>query len=223
MPLSPQSLLEFERCGHVCTRGLVSERTIQNIIPYIELVYAQRELDTLRQKVRVLLGPEAVPPDASAHTLRGTLEALPAGSAPFLQVFNLWRDAPQVLELARSPSVAGTAASLLGCERVRLYQDALFDKRPGDGPTHWHSDLPMTPFDTNDFVTAWLPLQPIPARGGSGLIFASGSHRDVALHYWHGAAVPPPHVLFRRLHPRGFKILKFCLLCAAIHTLSSTK
>jgi hypothetical protein len=61
-------------------------------------------------------------------------------------------------------------------------------KRPLDGPTHWHSDLAMAPLDTNAFVTAWLPLQPVPAEkdGGSALIFATGSHRDVALHFWHG-------------------------------------
>ena len=70
---------------------------------------------------------------------------------------------------------------------MRLYQDSLFLKRPGDGPTHWHSDLTMAPLDTNAFVTCWLPLQTVPreADGGSALVFASGSHRDVALHYWH--------------------------------------
>ena len=32
-----------------------------------------------------------------------------------------------------SAELAGTAAQLLGCERVRLYQDSLFHKRPQDG------------------------------------------------------------------------------------------
>lgn len=44
------------------------------------------------------------------------------------------------------------AAQLLGVPRVRLYQDSIFTKRSGDGPTLWHSDLNMAPFDTNDFV-----------------------------------------------------------------------
>ena len=70
-------------------------------------------------------------------------------------------------------------AKHLGTKSVRLYQDALFVKRSGDGPTRWHSDLNMAPFDTNDFVTCWIPLQKVPgqAEGGSGLSFASGSHR----------------------------------------------
>ncbi|CAN0412601.1 unnamed protein product [Discosporangium mesarthrocarpum] len=59
-------------------------------------------------------------------------------------------------------------------------------KRPGDGPTPWHSDLNMCPLDTNDFVTAWIPLAPVPpkSRGGSALVFAGRSHRDFALNHW---------------------------------------
>ena len=89
--------------------------------------------------------------------------------------------------------------------------------------TAGHSDCPLTPLDTNAFVTAWIPLRPIvkvkiglvsctqapaneaaagapilvldmhvlnPERGvvvqghrDSGLEFAQGSHRDVAVHF----------------------------------------
>ena len=98
---------------------------------------------------------------------------------------------PAVLQLLSTERLAGTAAQLLGGkpgQRVRLYQDSLFLKRSGDGPTHWHADLAMAPLDTNAFVTCWLPLQPVPAEGhgGTGLVFAGGSHRDVALPFWHG-------------------------------------
>ncbi|CAM9250110.1 unnamed protein product, partial [Hapterophycus canaliculatus] len=88
--------------------------------------------------------------------------------------------------LVLSPRLAHVAAQLLGCERVRLYQDSTFCKRPGDGPTRWHSDLNMAPLDCNDFVTAWVPLDAVPARedGGSPLVFASKSHRDFALNHW---------------------------------------
>ena len=72
---------------------------------------------------------------------------------------------------------------------MRLYQDSTFCKRPGDGPTRWHSDLNMAPLDCNDFVTAWIPLEAVPSRkrGGSPLVFASGSHRDFALNHWQDA------------------------------------
>lgn len=44
----------------------------------------------------------------------------------------------------------------------------------------------MAPLDCNDFVTAWIPLDAVPARkdGGSPLVFASRSHRDFALNHW---------------------------------------
>ncbi len=46
----------------------------------------------------------------------------------------------------------------------------------------------MAPFDTNDFLTVWIPLQAVPSaeEGGSGLSFASASHRDFALPFWSG-------------------------------------
>lgn len=45
----------------------------------------------------------------------------------------------------------------------------------------------MAPFDTNDLLTCWIPLEAVPAvdEGGSSLLFATGSHRDFALPYWY--------------------------------------
>ena len=55
---------------------------------------------------------------------------------------------------------------------------------PGFGETNWHSDANMVPLDTNRFVTLWLPLRPL-QEDDAALVFASGSHRDFALPYWH--------------------------------------
>jgi hypothetical protein len=142
--------------------------------------------------VRVVLGEDALreaEASASGSTLRRLqrlLADVPEGAIPFMQCFNLWRGCTEIAAVARE--LAPHASALLGTPRVRLYQDSLFIKRVGDGPTPWHSDLAMAPLDTNDFVTAWVPLHAVPADedGGSGLVFASGSHRDVALHFWHG-------------------------------------
>lgn len=100
---------------------------------------------------------------------------------PFLQYFNTWRELSAVLELARE--LAATAAVLLDCDAIRLYQDSLFWKRSGDGPTAWHTDGRMAPFDTSMLVTFWIPLQAVP-HDGSALIFCSKSHSDFALPYW---------------------------------------
>ena len=111
---------------------------------------------------------------------------------------------------------------LLGTDtRARL-------QKPGFHVTNWHSDLRMTPLDTNDFVTAWIPLrriqvglwrmQSMPAlrccqlcispvaslvqgSGDSCLSFASRSHRDFALPFWRHAGLKDMD-----LSTRGYKI-----------------
>lgn len=127
-------------------------------------------------------------PSALLSILEEMILEMEEGEAPFLQAFNLWRKSEAIAALVSSPELTSAASQLLGVDRVRLYQDSLFVKRPGDGETHWHADLYTSPLDTNSFVTVWLPLQPVPPEdeGGSGLVFASGSHRDLALHFWHG-------------------------------------
>jgi ectoine hydroxylase-related dioxygenase (phytanoyl-CoA dioxygenase family) len=54
----------------------------------------------------------------------------------------------------------GTDCICLAMFYVRL-QDCVFLKEPGYAETNWHSDLRMAPLDTNDFVTAWIPLRPV--------------------------------------------------------------
>ena len=92
-----------------------------------------------------------------------------------------------IARYSQSARLASIAAQLLNVHRVCLYQDCMFQKRPGDAPTDWHADLKMTPLDTNDFITVWIALDDVPAHddGGSGLHFIEGSHRDFALPYWH--------------------------------------
>ena len=108
-----------------------------------------------------------------------------AESLPFLQFFNTWRDHPPVRALAQA--LAESAAVLLNVPSVRLYQDAVFWKRrrkhQADGPTPWHADARLAPFDTSRMLTFWIPLQPTVTS--SGLVFCSQSHSDFALPFWH--------------------------------------
>lgn len=191
--LSAAHLLSFERQGFLFDRGLLDASTVKALSPVLEQVYERQTHSVLRQKVRVVLGEEALAQAEAqagsqreqAKEFRRLLDSVPEGSIPFLQLFNAWRSAPAVFELLSSPRIAGAAAQLLGArpdQRVRLYQDSLFVKRVGDGQTHWHADLAMAPLDTNSFVTCWLPLQPVPAEsgGGSALVFA-GEQPSAAL------------------------------------------
>ncbi|PNH02541.1 hypothetical protein TSOC_011470, partial [Tetrabaena socialis] len=172
--LSDSVLLRYERDGFVVTRRLLAMEGVTALRASCEYESQARRLESLRHRVRVLCpGVDAAGLTSEAEA-RAALKRHATDELGFLQVFNLHR------------SNAGVG------------RDCLFLKEPGFAETNWHSDLRMAPFDTNDFVTAWIPLRPIrgaragggeEGKGGSspdsGLIFAAGSHRDFALPFWH--------------------------------------
>ena len=112
-------------------------------------------------------------------------DAMGGERAPFLQTFNPHRRHRPALKVATCARLAATARALLGVPEVQLYQSCLFKKRAGDEATNWHSDLHTSPLDTNQFVTCWFPLHDLEADS-TGLCYATGSHRDLALPMWYG-------------------------------------
>eukprot|EP01035_Chromulina_nebulosa_P017638 gene17638-23216_t len=122
----------------------------------------------------------------SLDQCKDALSTVDPQEIPFLQMFNIWKINSNARKLIFESNIAKIAAELLNVKSLRLYQDAVFIKRPNDGPTQWHSDLNMCPFDTNDFITVWIVLHDLPSQenGGSSLSFASKSHVDFALPYW---------------------------------------
>ena len=169
--IGAQEQLHFSREGHVCTRALLQGGDIDELREALAATMAESREEA---KLHAVMMNEA---DDDGE-----------GAPPFLQHFHPWRRSADVARFAKLPTLARTAALLLGVDRVRLYQDCAFEKRPGDEATNWHSDLKMAPFDTNSFVTAWIPLQdvPEPEDGGTGLCYVSRSHTDFALSYFYG-------------------------------------
>lgn len=94
----------------------------------------------------------------------------------FLQVMNIWQKNAVVRDLVFSKKLARLAAELLGVSGVRLYHDQALYKEPGGGMTPWHADQFYWPVDTNNTITAWIPLQDTPLEMGP-LAFAPRSHR----------------------------------------------
>eukprot|EP00180_Rhodochaete_pulchella_P000414 Plantae.Rhodophyta-Rhodochaete_pulchella.ctg12902.p1 GENE.Plantae.Rhodophyta-Rhodochaete_pulchella.ctg12902~~Plantae.Rhodophyta-Rhodochaete_pulchella.ctg12902.p1 ORF type:complete len:397 (-),score=26.20 Plantae.Rhodophyta-Rhodochaete_pulchella.ctg12902:744-1817(-) len=184
--LSINDCLTFERNGHIIVRNICQSPEISPYIPWFRRVHRERVLDAYQQACTVLLGtPSQQLPKSVTEAQSMLREFEQDGRFPFLQHFNLRRAAPEVAKFILARRFARVAADLLGVNRVRLYQDSLFAKRPGDGPTNWHADLNMAPIDTNKFVSMWLPLSFVP-EAGSGLVFATGSHRDFSLAFWRG-------------------------------------
>jgi ectoine hydroxylase-related dioxygenase (phytanoyl-CoA dioxygenase family) len=89
---------------------------------------------------------------------------------------NIWRTSRVVEEFIRSRRLAQIAADLMGCDRVRLYHDQALCKEAGGGITPWHVDQHYWPLSTDRTITAWVPLQAVPAELGP-LAFAVGSQQ----------------------------------------------
>jgi len=184
--VSAEEALQYERNGHVCIRGAVSPPTDMN--PMVKAVSGEimaRRLEAYKHRVSVLcpgVGAEAV---TSVEEARKILKKHSKEDVGFLQTFNLHRDEDSpATEYIMSKRFAKIAAELMGCKKVRLYQSCVFVKEPGMAETNWHSDLNMVPLDTNDFITLWIPLRSLD-EGDAALHFASKSHRDFSLPYWH--------------------------------------
>lgn len=102
-----------------------------------------------------------------------------AERTPFSQSFTmcqyLWEDHPDVAPLTFHPRIAGLAAALLGCERVRLWHDQALYKEAGGRETEMHQDQPYWPIAERDTVTAWIPLSEVNEETGQ-MGYVPGSH-----------------------------------------------
>ncbi|HEU5285707.1 MAG TPA: phytanoyl-CoA dioxygenase family protein [Sphingomicrobium sp.] len=94
----------------------------------------------------------------------------------FLQITNLWEQGGLAREFVFGRRLAGIAAALLEVDRVRLYHDQSLMKEPGGGITPAHADQYYWPLASDRSITAWVPLQPVPAAMGP-IGFYAGSQR----------------------------------------------
>ena len=192
--LKMQMQLQYARKGHASIRSAIPPSTLSQIKTDLIQHSHQKELEAWQQKVEVALelSSAAVSQSQQYATLQQCREVLRNKSEqgiveiPFLQHFNTWRSIPSVQSLVTSPVLTSHAKTLLNVPSIKLYQDSLFHKRQNDGPTPWHSDARMAPFDTSAMITFWIPLDYIPPaeKGGTGLYFVNGSHADFALPFW---------------------------------------
>lgn len=94
----------------------------------------------------------------------------------FLQISNIWPQSEVVKRFAFSRRMARIAAELMQVKGVRMYHDQALYKEPGGGITPWHADQFYWPVDTNNTITAWIPLQETPMDLGP-LAFSATSQR----------------------------------------------
>mmetsp|Transcript_89473 Transcript_89473/g.252031 ORF Transcript_89473/g.252031 Transcript_89473/m.252031 type:complete len:320 (+) Transcript_89473:132-1091(+) len=162
LPFDERTVADFDRQGHVVTRGLFSPSEFAELAAPLRSVAEAEEAAAAARK-------------AEAMQIRGA-QGKPL---PFVQVFNPHKRHAAARRLAFAPVLAATAAALLGVASVRLYQDSLFWKRPGNDATAWHADLWTVPISTNHFVSMWLPLYRV-GVGQSPLFYRTGTHHESA-------------------------------------------
>ena len=97
----------------------------------------------------------------------------------FLQIMNLWLHTEVVKDIVFSKKIAQIATGLMQTKGVRLYHDQALFKEPKGGHTPWHADQYYWPLDTENTVTAWIPLQATPLNYGP-LEFSAGSNKLTA-------------------------------------------
>jgi ectoine hydroxylase-related dioxygenase (phytanoyl-CoA dioxygenase family) len=94
----------------------------------------------------------------------------------FLQITNLWEQGGPARAFVFGKRLAGIAAALLEVEGVRLYHDQSLYKEADGGMTPAHADQYYWPLATDRSITAWVPLQAVPAQMGP-VGFYAGSQR----------------------------------------------
>jgi ectoine hydroxylase-related dioxygenase (phytanoyl-CoA dioxygenase family) len=154
--VSEESIMNFQRDGHVVLRSVASRGDIDLFRPLLREVVQQ----TVAQEDR-----------------QGRVDDY---SALFQQVTNVWSKDDRLKAFILARRFAGIAARLLGVHSVRLYHDQALFKPPGGKPTPWHQDQFYWPLDTDKTITMWMPLVDA-ARTMGTMSFASGSHREGAL------------------------------------------
>jgi len=91
---------------------------------------------------------------------------------------NLWEHDPVFRRQLHHPDVARIAATLLGCERVRVFHDHVIAKPPRGGSTiPWHRDLPNWPIAAPRVLSCWLALDDVTAEAGA-MRFMPGGHEQ---------------------------------------------
>ncbi len=157
-PLSSDAAASYERDGFARVRRVFDPATLMSFAPLIGEVAR----DSQQAKV---------PPKQRSVYARA-----------FIQEMNLWQRYEAICPLVFSTKLARIAGTLMGAGGVRLYHDQALVKEARGGKTPWHCDQYYWPLDTDQTITAWIPLQDTPLDMGP-LAFATGSHRlDLGRH-----------------------------------------
>jgi len=122
--------------------------------------------DVLSPAVLKHYGDEITRLTIALNTQEAPLEERSTYDKAFVQVMNLWQHSAFVKEFVMGQRLGRIAAELLRVRGVRLYHDQSLYKEPGGGITPAHADQYYWPLASDRTITAWVPLQAVPADMG---------------------------------------------------------
>ncbi len=148
--LGPDVIDDFARDGAAVTRGLLDAEAI------------------------ALVG-RAVDEALLAPTDRAIVASGPDDPGRFVEDFRTRDRLPHVDRLLSVSDLGATAAALTRSGTVRLHHDHVLVKEPGTHQrTPWHQDQPYYDVVGTQVVSAWIPVDPVPAD--TCLQVVAGSH-----------------------------------------------
>ncbi len=141
-PLSDEQIAAFRRDGFIKLKQVLSPETLAHY------------------------GAEITRLTLALNTQDRPLEERSTYDRAFLQVMNLWEHSALVKRFVLGQRLGRLAAQLLEVGGVRLYHDQALFKEPGGGITPAHADQYYWPLASDRTITAWIPLQAVPAEMG---------------------------------------------------------
>jgi ectoine hydroxylase-related dioxygenase (phytanoyl-CoA dioxygenase family) len=141
-PISAEDVAAFRRDGFIKLKQVLSPET---------LAHYGAEITRLTIELNTQMKP---------------LQERSTYDRAFLQVMNLWQHSAVVKAFVLGRRLGRIAAELLQVSGVRLYHDQSLYKEPGGGITPAHADQYYWPLASDRTITAWVPLQAVPAEMG---------------------------------------------------------
>ncbi len=145
---------QFWSDGACVVRGVVDPAGVERMRAAVDALIVSPELADL----------SAMAGDTSTARFRGGVDH--------------WRSRAEFREFATLGPIPAVTRTVLGSERLWLYEDSVLVKEPGSPvPTRWHTDDGYFHTEGRQMATVWVALDPAPRRAGA-LRFLRGSHRD---------------------------------------------
>ena len=93
----------------------------------------------------------------------------PAGAERFFGDLDMWTRLEPFRDFVLNSPAAGIAGEVMDSSSATFLYDQMLVKEPGSQQrTPWHQDQPYYDIDGTQVVSAWIPVDPVPAEAPEG-------------------------------------------------------